>query len=290
MPEVEKPIFIVGTGRCGSTVFHQLLSHHPHVAWLSRVCETRPHRPQANQRAMQILDVPLVSRYARKLIYPVEAYPFWERYCPGFTEPCRDLRQEDVTPGSKKAVRKVMAQILTRKRQRLLIKITGWPRIGFLKEIFPDAKFIHVYRDGRAVVNSLLNVFFWSGWRGPANWRWGELTPAQREKWERYDRSFVALAAIEWEILMTAHQEAGARIPADDLMEIRYEDLCQSPLEWTRQAIEFAGLEWSPGFAATVRNFSLKNTNYKWQEELTEVQQKVLNECLSDTLKKYNYA
>ncbi len=72
-------------------------------------------------------------------------------------------------------------------------------------------------------------------------------------------------------------------------MEIRYEDLCEVSLEWVCVAIEFAGLEWSPGFAATVRNFVLKNTNYKWQEELTGAQQKVFNECLSDTLKKYGH-
>lgn len=289
MPDVEKPIFITGTGRCGSTIFHQILSHHPHVAWLSPVCSKRPYKPQANRRAMQILDLPLPSRYLRKLIYPVEAYPFWEYYCPGFTEPCRDLRATDATPRVKKVIRRVVAQMLTGKRQRLLIKITGWPRIGFLKEIFPDARFVHVYRDGRAVVNSLLNVYFWSGWRGPANWRWGELTPEQREKWERYDRSFVALAAIEWEILMAAQKEAEQKISPDDLLEIRYEDLCQEPIRWLRLATEFAGLEWQPRFEAIVRGFSLENTNYKWQKDLSDAQQKVLDECLSDTLTKYGY-
>jgi hypothetical protein len=238
---------------------------------------------------MHALDLPLLSRYLRKPIYPVEAYLFWDYYCPGFSEPYRDLLKQDVTPRVKQTVRSVMAQMLTHKRRRLLIKITGWPRIGFLKEIFPDARFIHVYRDGRAVVNSLLNVYFWSGWRGPANWRWGELTPAQKEKWEKYDRSFVALAAIEWDILMSAQEEAKRRIPSDDILEIRYEDLCQDPVKSFRMAAEFSGLEWSPRFEATVRSFSFKNTNYKWQEHLNEAQQKVLNECLRNTLKKYGY-
>jgi hypothetical protein len=158
-----------------------------------------------------------------------------------------------------------------------------------LKEIFPDARFIHFYRDGRAVVNSFLNVFFWSGWRGPVNWRWGELTPAQKEKWERYDQSFIALAAIEWEVLMSAQEEAKRRIPSDDLLEIRYEDLCQDPVTSLRTAAEFSDLEWSPRFEATVRGFSLKNTNHKWREHLSDAQQKILKECLSNTLKKYGY-
>jgi len=30
---LNKPIFIIGTGRCGSTIFHRMMAEHPHVAW-----------------------------------------------------------------------------------------------------------------------------------------------------------------------------------------------------------------------------------------------------------------
>ena len=289
MQKVEKPIFIVGTGRCGSTIFYEIFSHHPQVAWLSRWCIKRPGIPQFNRTIMNLMDVPLVSRYVRKVLYPVEAWRFWEYYVRGFSEPYRELYKEDITPKKKKAVQKVMAEMLTTKRNRLLIKITGWPRIDFLKEIFPDAKFIHVYRDGRAVVNSLLNVDFWMGWRGPSNWLWGPLTPEQQEKWENYNKSFVALAAIEWELLMAAQEQAKQSLPPSDLLEIRYEDLCQDPIKVFQSATEFSALERSPQFEAIIRSYSLKNTNHKWQEHLTETQKKILNECLSNTLKKYGY-
>lgn len=61
----------------------------------------------------------------------------------------------------------VLSKTLTKKRNRLLFKITGWPRVGFLHEIFEDAKFIHLIRDGRAVAYSLLQQPWWEGWRGP---------------------------------------------------------------------------------------------------------------------------
>lgn len=289
MPDVAYPIFIVGTGRCGSTIFHHMLSFHDHVSWLSPSCQKHPARPQLNRRNMRLLDLPLVSSYARKLIYPVEAYAFWERYCPGFSEPCRDLTQDDLGPKSAKSIRGALSQILTRRRPRLLIKVTGWPRIGFLKALYPDAKFIHVYRDGRAVANSLLNIYFWSGWHGPNNWRWGELSPEQRTCWEKNDRSFAALAGIEWEILMAAQDAAKQSLPAGDLMEIRYETLCDDPVGIFGQAVDFCDLEWTSAFDAAVKNFELKNTNDKWKKDLNQAQQRALCDSLQDVLPKYGY-
>jgi hypothetical protein len=166
--------------------------------------------------------------------------------------------------------------MLTPKRDRLLVKITGWPRIGFLMGIFPDAKIIHIKRDPRAVINSLLNVDFWSGWRGPQNWRWGELTLEQRQEWERFDRSFVALAGIELRILSKAMEQAKKCVTDDNFKEIAYEDLCANPLSVFKEVMGFCELEWTNQFENTVRTSQLKNTNYKWRQDLTEDQQQIV--------------
>lgn len=287
---VEKPIFIVGTGRCGSTALHRALSGHEGTAWLTAQCDRRPLDPRANRWALRILDLPLPGDLLRKLIYPVEAYRFWDHHCPGFGKPCRDLLKEDVTLATKRAVRRVMAQMLTAKRRRLLVKITGWPRTGFLREIFPDARFVHLYRDGRAVANSCLGVGWWSGWRGPRGWQWGELSPEHVEKWHRYDQSFIALAAIQWEILMSAQREAKQRIPPSSLLEVRYEEMCQDPLGTFQLIAEFCELEWTSGFEADIRRLSFENANYKWREQLNSEQRRILNECLYQTLREFGYA
>lgn len=269
---------------------HQTFSNHPHVAWLSQWCRKYPGRPQLNRLAMRALDLPLPERYIKKVIYPGEQYPFWDYYYSGFSEPCRDLYKEDVMPATKLNIRRVFDNMLTPKRHRLLIKITGWPRVDFLKEIFPDAKFLHVYRDGRAVVNSWLQVKWWSGWGGPDHWRWGELTPEQREKWHKHDKSFVVLAAIGWEILMAAFSKAKQSIPPDDFMEIRYEDLCGDRTKHFRRAAEFAELEWSREFEAVVDRSLLESANNKWQRDLSDVQQRMLCAALHDTLQQYGYS
>jgi len=116
---------------------------------------------------MQAFDFPIVGKLSRERLRPGEAYSFWEYHCKGFSTPCRDLVLDDVTKKVGERLPRMFAQLLTRRRNRLLTKITGRPRIGFLRESFSDAKFIHIRRDGRAVINSMINVDWWWGWRGP---------------------------------------------------------------------------------------------------------------------------
>lgn len=66
-----------------------------------------------------------------------------------------------------------------------LHKFTGWPRAGFAHAIFPEARFRHVIRDGRAVANSLIQMSWWSGFGGPENWKWGQLSDEDLSAWKR---------------------------------------------------------------------------------------------------------
>ncbi len=116
------------------------------------------------------------------------------------------------------------------------------------------------------------------------------MSSEHKAKWDKYNRSFVVLAAIHWEILMAACENAKQKIPPGDLLDIRYEDLCQYPVRTFRTAVEFGALEWSPEFEAKVRGFHLNNSNEKWQKDLNDVQQRMLCECLGDTLRAYGYA
>lgn len=194
---IRKPIFVIGDGRSGSTVFHDMLANHPNVAWLSGLCDRNPAKISRNRLLLRVVDYPILGTLVKRRFKPTEAYRFWDYYSKGFSAPCRDLLHGDVTVAAKQRLQSVLAKTLTPKRDRLLVKVTGWPRIGFLREVFEDAKFVHIMRDGRSVSNSMLNVPWWWGWRGPQNWRWGELTPAEEQEWEAQGKSFVALAGIQ---------------------------------------------------------------------------------------------
>ncbi len=288
--KIIKPIVIVGTGRCGSTVFHRLLARHPEMMWMSGACYRFPDKPVWNRWAVMAMDNPLLRQLFGGKIRPGENYRFWERYAFGFTEPCRDLVQSDVSLRVKKQVRAAFEPMLAPARNRLLIKITGWPRIGFLNEIFEDAKFIHIVRDGRAVANSLLHVSFWRGWYGPQGWRAGLLSPEDQATWEQYDRSFVALAGIEWKIQMRAIEAARRALDPKRFFEVKYETFCEQPVETYRRVLEFAELPSSEAFERHVRAAAIKSTSNRWRDDLTTGQQAILDELLRTDLQRYGYS
>lgn len=287
--EIEKPIFIVGVGRSGSTVFHHMFSRHPNVLWLSGLCGRFPGKPSVNKAFMKAIDCPIIGSCLRRMIHPGEAYDFWAHHFPGFVRPCRDLFPGDVTNKAKARIRNILSEMLTDKRSRLLVKIAGFPRIGFLHEIFDDAKFIHILRDGRAVANSMMNTDWWQGWEGPQGWRWGQLVPSQKEEWERYDKSFVALAGIQWKILMDAMERAKGFVSSGDFLEVRYERLCSDPSGVFKDVLDFCDLKWLPKFEKSLKKYTLRNSNHKWQEELTVEQQSVLESTIRNHLTVYGY-
>lgn len=290
MVENKSPIIIVGAGRTGSTFFHHMLSEHPHLAWLpGRICARFPERLELSRLFMKGLDYPVVGELLRRRIQPGESYPFWEHHCKGFSAPYRDLVAADVTNKTKNNLQRTMARILTEKRNRLLLKITGWPRIGFLSEVFEDARFIHVMRDGRAVANSMLNVYFWKGWKGPQNWGWGELSPAQEKEWNEYGQSFVVLAAIQWKILMDAMEKAKNTVSSERFLEIRYENLCSDPVGQFQKVAQFCELEWTDAFERQLKKYQPKNTNDRFKYDLTAKQQSDLEEVLGNHLMRYGY-
>jgi hypothetical protein len=287
--DITKPIIIVGTGRCGSTLFHRLLAKHPQMMWLSPLCYKYPHKPGWNRMAVAAMDNPLLRRLFGEKIRPGENYRFWDKYAYGFSEPCRDLVRSDVSARVKKQVRAAFEPMLTSKRSRLLIKITGWPRIGFLNEIFPDARFIHVLRDGRAVASSLLHVGFWKGWHGPQSWRAGLLSPEDQALWESYDRSFTALAGIEWRIQMRAMEAARRAIDPSLFYEVKYESFCEEPVEHFRRVLDFVEAPWTDDFEQEIRAASIKSTSNRWRDDLAPGQQVILDDLLAEDLRRYGY-
>lgn len=88
-----------------------------------------------------------------------------------------------------------------------------------LARSFPDARFIHVLRDGRDVALSRRRL----GWTGRS----------------RSPRSQLLSAALQWEIAVRTGRAHGRRLE-DRYAEVRYEDLVREPEGGFRQIADFA--------------------------------------------------
>jgi hypothetical protein len=289
--KITKPIFVVGTGRCGSTAFHSLLARHPNTMWLSGFAEEFPDRPSWNRWAVTAQGNALVRGVFGKRIKPGENYGFWYRHAYGFAEPGRDLVKDDVTPRVRRQVRSALENLVTPKRNRMLIKLTGWSRIGFLNEIFNDAKFIHIVRDGRAVASSLLHIssWQWRGWYGPYSWRYGPLSAEDQAAWEASNKSFAVLAGIQWRIHTRAIEEARRALDPSRFLEVKYETFCQEPEEICRRVSAFAELPDSPVFQRAVKATAIKDMTNRWRADLSVEQQAMLTAVLREDLLRYGY-
>ena len=252
--------FVLGTGRCGSTLLHEVISRHPDVGFVSNV-EDRLPVPAAAGRWNNELYRHVPERLTRKggLRYaPSEGYRLLDReVSPMLSTPFRDLLAEDVTPWlSARTLRFFEGRARIQAKPLFLHKFTGWPRSGFLQRILPGARFVHVIRDGRAVANSFLQMPWWRGYLGPDRWGWGPLPEEYERIWEDSGRSFAVLAGLEWRILMEAFEAARALVPEGQWMDIRYEDFVAEPRQRMGQVLEFLNLRWTPTFEAGFRRYS----------------------------------
>jgi omega-hydroxy-beta-dihydromenaquinone-9 sulfotransferase len=285
----DTPLFMVGAGRSGSTLLARLVSKHPHVSYLTREMARTPHRPHRNRRLLRVVDTPILGSLLRRRCEIAEAYPFWERLARGFSSPMRDLRADDVTPFVRRTLHAAFAEAVLPSRPRFFAKLTGWSRIGYLNELFPNARFVHLVRDGRDVASSLLRVWFWKGWRGPENWHFGPLPSPDHELWLEYDRSFVVLAGLGWKLLVNSVEEARPALPADRFLQSRYEDFLAAPEPELRRITEFAGLDWDDRLHRAMQKDAVRDQAGRHRKDLSERQAENLTRILEPELQVYGY-
>jgi hypothetical protein len=89
-----------------------------------------------------------------------------------------------------------------------------------LLRLYPDAQFVHLIRDGRAVASSLL-----------------------RTPWFRGD---IAQAIGTWRMAMEDTAQARARLPAERWLDLRFEELLVEPEQQLRRLSAFLGEEFDP--------------------------------------------
>jgi hypothetical protein len=249
--------FVLGTGRCGSTLVQEVLARHPAVGFVSNVDDRYGLPPSAGRWNNQLYRrVPAaLTKKGRARFAPSEAYRILEReVSPVLATPFRDLVADDATPWLTARVRTFFeARAEAQAQPVFLHKFTGWPRVGFLDAVFPEARFVHIVRDGRAVANSFLQMPWYRGYGGPERWDFGPLPERYDAVWQRSGRSHVVLAGLAWRILMDAFDDARRAVEPERWLELRYEDVLADPAAAFDRMRSFVGLPPDADFEATVR-------------------------------------
>jgi hypothetical protein len=225
-PRLERPIFIVGCPRSGTSIAVELFAAHADVANWSEAGRLWDPVDYSNPEADHCWEAGLATQARAARLHG---------WCEWYRE----------SQGKARFVNKHPRNSV---------------RIGFLDRVFPDALFIHVIRDGRAVASSMLQQIRsrprrqhtpFGGFCKPPHWR----------KWLRDDE--VEQTAIQWREIVRYVRGLGAAL-GTRYHEIRYEDFCEDPRERCRQLFEFAGLETSAArLPALPERLEIRNQGFR---------------------------
>lgn len=287
-------VFVLGSGRCGSTLVHEVLARHPDVGFVSNVDDRLGALDLAGRWNNEVYRR-IPDRFTRKgrLRYaPSEAYRVLDtQVSPLMSTPFRDLTADDATPWLTERFREFFERRRVAQAKPVFThKFTGWPRSGFVRAALPEARFVHVIRDGRAVANSWLQMPWWLGYGGPGQWHWGPLPPEYAAAWDESGRSHVLLAGLGWNILMDAFRAARSMVPEGAWVDLRYEDVIASPREAFAGLLDYMGLDWSPRFEAGFATYEFSaGRSDAFRRDLAAADVTSLSAALGPHLHEYGY-
>lgn len=285
-------VFMTGSGRCGSSFFSEVLARHPQVGFVSNIEDNLPWAPLRGRRNGPLYRrMPAsFSRKGRVRYAPSEAYQLLDaQVSPIVSTPGRALRADDATPWLAGRFRGFFERRAAAQGAPVFVhKFTGWPRGRFIAACFPEARHLHVVRDGRAVANSLVQMPWWRDYGNVATLR--SLPEAYLEEWEASGRSFVLLAGLVWKATMDAHEQDRAGLPPQSWHQVRYEDGLADPQRAFGDMVRFCGLEPDAAFAAGLARHTFDSgRSAAFRRDLDPATIALLERSLGEHLQRYGY-
>jgi omega-hydroxy-beta-dihydromenaquinone-9 sulfotransferase len=162
-------------------------------------------------------------------------------------------------------------------------RIANNRRIPLLLRAFPDARFISLVRDGRAVALSLSKVNWWSD---STVWWYGG-TPRQ---WETRGGDPWELCARNWVEELRAIRNGLAGVPSDQVLSLSYEAFLDAPVETLQHLADFSGLVPSRSWDRSVRSLGFPDRNEAWRTRLDDATVSTITHVQFDELRKHGYA
>jgi hypothetical protein len=290
---IDRPIFLIGSIRSGTTITYNLLSLHPQLCWFSN----------HSNRFVNVYGVPFLQRFlnipffhtrqARAIFsnrrmfsrfnfvpWPDEGDEIYHAHS-GLGR-VKDGVETEFTDEMERAFKtKIREHLEMSGKPRFLSKQTANNRrLAILDKMFPDAFYVHVIRDGRAVANSTYRVPWWED-----TYIWWLGTTAA--EWNRQGREPIELCGLHW--MNNVQQVLRTKDPlAPRYLEVRYEELTNDVRGVIKRICDFCELDDSGRFVDELPE-SLPDMNLKWREQLDVHQQRSLHDSIGEFLVQLGY-
>ena len=240
---VDKPIFLVGAERSGTTLLRLMLDHHPQLAW----CNEFEY------------SIDLISN---KNLPQLDVYYNW-------LETHRIFQATEFEIDRNLDYPQLVNSFLIQKRireEKPLVGATVHRHFDRLLQIWPDAKFIHIVRDGRDVARSCIGM----GWAGNV---WTGV-----ERW------------IEAENLWANLSQS---LSAERKIEVTYESLICNPKNVLEALCNFLEISFEPQMLAYDRTttYDLPDAKfiYQWKRKLSDKEIQLIESRIGNMLVERNY-
>lgn len=260
---LDRAIIVVGTHRSCTSLLARILSHHEDVAYMNE-----PRHVWTRGRSYRADDV---------------------------------MTRADATPRVKARIRaEFEAFVREAGKSRFAEKTpSNCLRLPFVDEVLPCALYVHIYRDGRGVVNSTMDMLgrmpdaHWIAKRakGTPIWEWpayipkamrtvvrkaargrmsfwGPRPPGWRE-WVKRDPEHVRLAR-QWAAIVASVLEFRETVDRARWFEVSHEEFVRDPEAWVERIFEFAGLSRSEQAMAFTRSTVQPARAERWRSAMSE--------------------
>ncbi len=221
------PFFIVGSVRSGTTMLRLMLDHHPRISCFGEF-----------EYAVDLLDDP-------------NSWPSGKRYAIWLAHE-RRFRASNLTVDSygsyPEIANKMFTEQLARSKKTLTVGGAAVHRhFERLPRLWPDAKFIYLYRDPRDVAKSCVQL----GWAGNV-WTGRQFWLTAEESWKKLSQN------------LNSHQR----------MEVCNEELVRNPVAQLTEVTRFLGEEYSPEMLTYHKTSTYEPPDIKlldqWKKKLSQ--------------------
>ena len=308
---VSRPIFIISLPRSGSSMLQDLLCAHPSMAYITNMmymfsdcfcaAEHFRKRLQLDARGERFLR-DSVEVGAGSPADPVGMWAAWLKQDP-FALEYRPCHITDFTGAEIAAIHDAIRRVLWcfgGANRRFLCKTPALlPHLLLLRDLFPDARFIHLVRDARQNANSMLKLhrLCHEQWQRIRARRPGmpdrpTFVPYPRlaglpELIERFGADDLRTTAHLWNEAMEFIQAVRPQIPENQFHEVRYEDILARPREELTRIFRFLDLP-EPA-AGTIYHTRIANVGKVHHQNQYGGFETVERIC-GPTLRRYGYA